>query len=219
MTRITPFTNLPSRGQDPDDFTASADHHLNVAIPRFANEANAMAEEMNADALEVAQAAAEARAAADLAAQAAEGLDNYRGEWSALSGPLTPPASVRHNGRFWLLISALPNVALAEPGVDVTAWQPVKRGAIVTAASVAALPGDDIVSTATSAVTVTLPAGPSAGDCVAITRVGGGLVTVARNGSTIGDVAQDEIIDMPRTRFVFIYAGGTWRISMEGLIA
>lgn len=216
---ITQFTNIPGRGQDPSTFAARADHFLGTQIPRFVGEANAMAEEMNTDALEVAQAAVEARASADMAALAVEGRDNYRGEWSALSGPLTPPASVRHNGRFWLLTAALPNVALAEPGVDLTKWQPVKRGAIVTAASVAALPGDDIVSTATAAVTVTLPAGPSAGDCVAITSAGGGLVTVARNGSTIGDVAQNEIIDMPSTRFVFIYAGGTWRICMEGLIA
>ena len=216
---ITPFTNLPSRGQDQSTFVARANDFLERQLPRFATEANAMATEMNADAAQVAEAAAEARAAADMAGEAVSGLDNYRGEWSALSGPLTPPASVRHNGRLWLLTAALPNVALAEPGVDVTAWQPVQRGAIVTAASVAALPGDDIISTATSAVTVTLPAGPNAGDTVSVVRRGAGLVTVARNGSTIVGVAEDLLIDKQFWRIRLAFAGGTWTVSMEGVSA
>lgn len=216
---ITPFTNIPGRGQDPSTFAARADHFLGTQIPRFVGEANAMAEEMNDDAAQVAQAAAEARAAADTAAAAVAGLDNYRGEWSALSGPLTPPASVRHAGRLWLLSASLPNVALAEPGVDVTAWQPVQRGAIVTAASVAALPGDDIISTATSAVTVTLPAGPNAGDTVSVVRRGAGLVTVARNGSTILGAADNLILDRMHWRVALTFAGGTWTTSLEGLTA
>lgn len=216
---ITPFTNIPGRGQDPGTFAARADNFLGTQIPRFVGEANAMAKEMNDDAAQVALAAAEARAAADMAGQAAEGLDNFRGLWSALTGPLAPPASVRHNSRFWILTSPLPNVALSEPGVDVTKWQPVQRGAIVTAASVQALAGDDIVSTAATAITVTLPAGPSAGDTVSIVRMGAGLVTVARNGSTILNVADNLALDRQHWRLTLVYAGGTWRISLEGLTA
>lgn len=216
---ITPFTNIPGRGQDPGTFAARADNFLGVQLPRFVGEANALAGEMNADAAEVALAAAQAGAAADMAVAATEGLANFRGEWQGLSGPLAPPASVRHNGRFWLLTGSLPNVALSEPGVDVSKWQPVRRGALVTAASLNALAGDDIVSTAATPITVTLPAGPSAGDRISVVRLGAGLVTVARNGSTILGAADNLVIDKANWRLTFIYAGGTWRISMEGLAA
>lgn len=216
---ITPFTNIPSRDQDSATFVPRANDFLGRQLPRFVTEANAMAEEMNDDVATVAQAAADARAAADMAGQAVEGLDNFRGLWSALTGPLAPPASVRHNSRFWILTSPLPNVALSEPGVDVTKWQPVQRGAIVTAASVAAQPGDDIVSTAATAVIVTLPAGPSAGDTIKLVRRGGGLVTVNRNGSTIVERAEDFIMDRRHWKVAFTFADGTWTTSLEGLTA
>ena len=216
---ITPFSNIPGRGQDPGTFAARADNFLGVQLPRFVGEANAMAQDMNADAVEVSLAAAQARSAADMAGQAVEGLDNFRGLWSALTGPLSPPASVRHNSRFWILTSPLPNVALSEPGVDVTKWQPVQRGAIVTAASVAALPGDDIVSTAATAIIVTLPAGPSAGDTIRLVRRGAGLVTVNRNGSTIVGRAENFIMDRRHWMVAFTFADGTWTTSLEGLTA
>ena len=216
---ITPFTNIPGRGQDPGTFAARADNFLGVQLPRFVGEANALAGDVNDDATQAALAAAQAGAAAEMAGQAVEGLANFRGDWSGLSGPLSMPASVRHNGRFWLLTGSLPNVALSEPGVDVSKWQPVRRGAIVTAASVQALAGDDIVSTAATAITVTLPAGPSAGDTVSIVRMGAGLVTVARNGSTILNVADNLALDRQHWRLTLVYAGGTWRISLEGLTA
>ena len=150
---ITPFSNIPGRGQDPATFAARADNFLGVQLPRFQSEANGLAAEVDGRATEAALSAAQATAASDMAGQAVAGLNNYRGEWASLSGALAVPASVRHRGRFWILTAALTNVALSEPGVDVTKWEPVRRGAIVTGASVAALAGDDIVSTASSAIT------------------------------------------------------------------
>ena len=217
IPQITPLVDYPVRGGP--DFVPKAHDWNGEKMPRMVREINGVIVEINENTVAVSEAAAEARAAADLAGQAVAGVDNYRGEWSALSGPLTPPASVRHNGRFWLLLSALPNVALSEPGVDVSKWQPVQRGAIVTSASVAALPGDDIVSTATSAVTVTLPAGPSAGDTIRLVRRGAGLVTVARNGSTILGRAEDFIMDRQFWKVAFTFAAGTWTVSMEGVSA
>lgn len=214
---ITQFTDHPRRG-DPA-FAAKAEDWNGRQLPRFVGEMNNAIVEVNRDATEAALAAAYSEASASMAVAATEGLANFRGDWSGLSGPLSMPASVRHNGRFWLLTGALPNVALSEPGVDVSKWQPVRRGAIVTAASVQAQAGDDIVSTAATAITVTLPAGPSAGDTVSIVRMGAGLVTVARNGSTILNVADNLALDRQHWRLTLVYAGGTWRISLEGLTA
>lgn len=216
---ITQFTNIPGRGQDPTAFAAQADNFLGVQLPRFVTEANQTAEDVNDDAVSAALSAAQAAAQADLAGAAVEGLDNFRGAWSTLSGALSPPASVFHAGRFWLLTEAVPNVTLSEPGVDVSKWQPVRRGARETAANTQALAGDDIVSTAASAITVTLPAGPSSGDTVSIVRLGTGVVTVARNGSTILGAADTVTIDRQYWRLRFVFAGGTWRISLEGLVA
>ena len=64
----------------------------------------------------------DARDAAQLAQAAAEAVGNFRGRWSDLSGPLAPPASCAHDGSFWVLLSSVPDVALAEPGVS-PAWQ------------------------------------------------------------------------------------------------
>lgn len=212
---ITPFTNIPGRGQDASAFSARADDFLGRQLPRFVTEANALADEMEQDL----QSAAQAAALAQSASEAAQGMVDYKGEWSALTGPLVPPASVRHKGRLWVLTASLPNVALAEPGVDLTRWQSVNRGMIVATSNFAALSGDDILAPSASAVTITLPLGPSAGDWVAVTRTGAGAVTVARNGSTIVNVADDVSIDKAGYRYVFVYAGGTWRISMEGVVA
>lgn len=53
-------------------------------------------------------------AASEAAAQAAS---NFKGLWSSLTGALNKPATVSHNGAFWVLVNNLANVALSEPGV------------------------------------------------------------------------------------------------------
>lgn len=226
---ITQFTNLPDRGQDQTTFVERANDFLGRQLPRFVTEANATAAAVNADA-----------AAADLSAQEANhsrieaeqflfqsqaiheavlGMVDFKGDWSALSGPLAPPASVRHRGRIWVLTATLPNVALAEPGVHLGAWEPIRRGRQVISANYSAQSGDDVFYSGASAVTVSLPAGPSSGDYVAVTRAGDGAVTVAHNGSTIINVTDNVTIDRIKARFVFVFAGGTWRIIKEGGVA
>ena len=214
---VTQLTNTPLR-TDPE-FAQKAEDWNARQLPQLVTEMNEAIVEVNDNTVSAALSAAQAAAQADLAGAAVEGLDNFRGAWSTLSGALSPPASVFHAGRFWLLTEALPNVTLSEPGVDVSKWLPVRRGAIVTAANTQALAGDDIVSNATSAITVTLPAGPSSGDTVSIVRLGTGVVTVARNGSTILGAADTVTIDRQYWRLRFVFAGGTWRISLEGLVA
>ena len=50
---------------------------------------------------------------------------------------------------------------------------------------------DQLIVNSGSAVTITLPASPSAGNVVFIKNAGAGVVTVGRNGSNINSQAQD----------------------------
>lgn len=65
---------------------------------------------------------------AAISALAAQGSANFKGEWSSLAGALAMPATVRHAGKFWVLLSNVPNVAAAEPGVS-AAWAKTVEGA------------------------------------------------------------------------------------------
>ena len=62
--------------------------------------------------------ASDAADEAELAEAAALASANYVGAWSSLGGALTPPASVSHSGKVWLLIAGLADVTANEPGVD-----------------------------------------------------------------------------------------------------
>jgi hypothetical protein len=63
---------------------------------------------------------------------------------------------------------------------------------------------------------VTLPATPTVGTYVQFTE-GANLntypVTVLRNGSTIENISNDLILDVPNATFEFIYDGSTWQVT------
>jgi hypothetical protein len=69
------------------------------------------------------------------------------------------------------------------------------------------------VNTTSGAVTVTLPASPSAGDIVSIADYTNTFqtnnVTVARNGSPIGGIAADAILSTEGLSVTFVYVDGT----------
>ena len=65
---------------------------------------------------------------AAISALAAQGSANFKGDWSSLVGALVMPATVRHAGKFWVLLNNVPNVATAEPGVS-AAWAKTSAGA------------------------------------------------------------------------------------------
>lgn len=52
---------------------------------------------------------------------------NFKGNWSALTGPLNVPASVFHSGSYWMLLSNLADVTAATPGVS-GSWQLLPSG-------------------------------------------------------------------------------------------
>lgn len=62
-----------------------------------------------------------ARDAAVVNSSLAQALANFKGRWQSLSGALVVPASVWHAGNYWSLISNVPSVAAAEPGLS-NAW-------------------------------------------------------------------------------------------------
>lgn len=68
---------------------------------------------------------------------------NFKGLWGGLYGALPKPATVKHNGRFWLLLNNLPSVAASEPGVSAD-WTSVDAGVVLTqaiATNTTAVPG------------------------------------------------------------------------------
>lgn len=62
---------------------------------------------------------------------------------------------------------------------------------VVKTGNYTAVSKDQLIVNSGSAVTITLPASPSAGDVVFIKNAGTGTVTVARNGSNINSTADD----------------------------
>ena len=77
--------------------------------------------------------------------------------------------------------------------------------------------GDRIAAnTAGGGFTITLPASPAQDDIVEIidedNTFNSGNLTVARNGSTIENVAQDLVADISGTNFYCQYDGTTWRV-------
>lgn len=81
-----------------------------------------------------------------------------------------------------------------------------------------ALSGDMVgANTAAGSWTLTLPASPTAGMMVTILDAGGVWfthpLTVARNGSTIDNLAEDLICDVSDKIVVLLYNGTTWSIN------
>lgn len=62
---------------------------------------------------------------------------SFKGNWSALTGPLTVPAAVYHSSKFWLLLSNLADVTAKEPGVD-SEWLEIITGNVMGPASATA---------------------------------------------------------------------------------
>lgn len=129
---ITALPTPPSR-DDPANFSTRADAFLG-ALPTFATEANALQTDVNTKQSTATTAANSATAAANTAldaASVASASANFKGLWGDLTGALNKPASVKHNGRFWLLLNNLADVTASEPGVSAD-WTASDNGTDIT---------------------------------------------------------------------------------------
>ncbi len=90
-----------------------------VGIDALAQNAftNATSAHEDADAAQASAAASEASAVASLAGS------NFKGDWSALTGPLNRPATVAHAGRTWMLLANLADVTTATPADGSAYWR------------------------------------------------------------------------------------------------
>jgi hypothetical protein len=105
------------------------------------------------------------------------------------------------NGNVWLS-SALPASGLSY---------------VVASANTAIINNQGILAnTALGAFTITLPASPAAGNQVVVADsygdFGANAVTVARNGSTIENAAEDLVLDIDGASVQLVYTGNTWDV-------
>jgi hypothetical protein len=76
-----------------------------------------------------------------------------------------------------------------------------------------------LANTALGAFTITLPATPATGNQVVVADAGGDFganaVTIARNGSTIANVAEDLVCDINDISVQLVYSGNTWEVYTQ----
>lgn len=128
-------------------------------IDALAENAFVNATAANEGAVTSVQAANSAAASAASAAAAS----NFKNWWVNLSGPLSMPASVKHNGRFWYLLQNVADVTAHEPAENAY-WTASTTGTLITQAVTGdvnpAVPGVTyIFAVATAKVTLPPPGG------------------------------------------------------------
>lgn len=133
ITPIPSFSGTPPNRNQPQatfntnvanwvTYTTTIQTDLNA----FGTEANALAVEVDGYkslALTYRNEAAASASAALTSQNLAAASADFKGAWLSLSGALSKPASVFHNGSFWALLNNLANVTTSEPSVTNADWQ------------------------------------------------------------------------------------------------
>jgi hypothetical protein len=148
----TPINNLPpapQRNDSPEDFVTKADAHV-AALATWTNQVNnagiyvdTVVSDIEATAAQNVSdmntiktdtissrdqaegfAAASEQSARDSQqySQISLAAANFKGEWQDLSGPLSIPASVYWNGKYWVLLNNVANVSSETPSDTATNW-------------------------------------------------------------------------------------------------
>ena len=192
-TPIPPYTGgVPNRGQAPAVFAKNADDWLAYqqtftngvdAACVFANNAATSAAASETAALASKNAAANSEASAAASA-------NFKGAWSSLAGPLNKPASVLHNGSYWMLLNNLPDVTTSQPGVSAdwafisgTRWR-------LAESSTTANKNEQVIVKSATQINITLAASVSSGDffVIANSSESGSAIRIVNAGYTIKTV-------------------------------
>ena len=224
MTPVPHFPALSERATG--TYNASAYAFGAHMADTFNAELDAVAENVVHNAGEAAASAVASAASADAsaisAAAAATARDatfnaaNFKGDWSTLTGALAIPASVRHNGRFWLLLANVADVTLAVPGVSAS-WTPLDAASlplvhVTTTTTQTAIPGQHYSLENAAATTLTLPASPIDGDVVWVTVNNGRTDNVlARNGAQIMGLSENMTLDVVMT-YQLRFINTSWRL-------
>ena len=149
MTKINNLPPAPSPADTQEDFDAKS-FNLLSALDQFVTETNAVGAEAAGSASAAAQRVVDAQARVDMAAGHAESAKNsaesavaaalnaeatanFKGDWSALAGSISRPATVRHDGMMWVLMQDLADITDHEPGGS-AAWSISPSYALIYAA-------------------------------------------------------------------------------------
>ena len=130
LSPILPFPALSERAAG--TYNLSAYNCLNGWAVTYGPQLAALAANVYANAVDAAgSAAAAAASAASAAAQVGQATTqannaaaaaNFKGTWSSLSGSISKPASVLHNGSIWVLLANIADVTTQPPVPGSAYW-------------------------------------------------------------------------------------------------
>ena len=217
-TPITITLDPPLVTDDPATFDTKAFQYVQDQSA-LAGQINTIAGETDSNAAAASASASDAQAAAASADDVEEvvlSAANFKGQWSSLTGSLSVPSSVFHDGTYWQLLNNLADVTTSEPGVSgdwaainaSTFWTPISTSQTLDARRYYA------VDFTAGPLTLTLPATPQENDFIQWYKSAGESIdsVVARNGETIMGLAEDLTIDIEATALHLVYNGTDWRV-------
>ncbi|WNL39818.1 hypothetical protein RN346_04480 [Halomonas sp. PAMB 3232] len=144
---FTRFDAVPVRGMNEREFDEAALSFFPKLVP-FSSELNTAVEWMNQAVkaiLAAGESAQEAALSAGLIKVMVESASSFKGQWSALTGSLSPPASVYHRAQYWRLLTHVSDVTASEPGQQRDIWIPATPAIAEMQAGEAGLAGDPLI--------------------------------------------------------------------------
>jgi hypothetical protein len=162
--------------------------------------------------LDAASTAVAAAASAVGARDQALGAANFKGIWGTLAGALAKPASVKHEGRFWLLLNNLANVEASEPGVSAD-WTSLSAGQVTARinSNTDAVPGVYYIATV-AGITLTIKDGEWSQDDVVQGRnlTAGNCFLNWQAHTLLGDVPEAPMTWPAAAKFAAVFDGSTF---------